>query len=222
MNSLDRISVPALLTAALLAPATLLTPAALTGQAEAPATGFALSASLSPGVVHELANTVAGGPAFTLGHRGERLSIGLGLGFTRLTATDRDSSGGFTSEGTQTATAWSVGPDVLVRVWQSADGATLGHLALGGSIGRFSAKDENRFSGPPPSSSESSVSGTVYGLRAGLAGERFLGRNLSLGVEGGLRTTFTGDLEEEGSTQTFGLGVSGAYASLRLSVVLGS
>lgn len=196
-------------------------PAQVTAQAGEPATGFALSARLAQSSLQELAASAGGAPEFTIGHRGDRFSLGLGVGFSNLRVTDRDEFGGNVSESKTTATLFQVGPDVLIQVWESPNQRTQGNLALGASIGRLSAKDEDSFTGS--GTTESTAKGTLYGVRAGLGGDHFIDDNFAIGVEGGFKATFASDIEEEGvSGQTIGVAAGGAYAALRLTVVLGS
>ena len=194
--------------------------AEVSAQTEAPATGFALSARVGQSSLQELVASASGAPEFTIGHRGDRFSIGLGIGLSNLRVTDRDEFGATVSESKTTATLFQIGPDVLVRVWESQNRRTQGNLALGATIGRLSAKDEDSFTGSP--TVESNASGTLFGLRAGLSGDHFIDRHFAIGVEGGFKATFARDVEEEGQNETLSLGASGAYAALRLTVVLGS
>lgn len=190
-------------------------------QAAPHATGFAISARLAQSSVQELAASASGSPEFTVGYRGRRISIGVGLGFTRLRVTDRDEFNGDVSESTTTATLFQIGPDILVRIWESQDRRTQGHAALGVAWGRLSATDRDTFTGFPDSESE--ASGTLIGLRAGVGGEHFLGRNFAIGVEGGFQGTLARDIEEEGVMgQTVSVNAAGAYGALRVTVVLGS
>lgn len=195
-------------------------PTGLAAQGEAPATGFSISARVAQSSLNELVASASGGPEFTLGHRGERFSIGVGVGLSHLRVTDRDDFGATVSEDRSSATLFQIGPDVLVSVWESPDRRTQGNVSLGATVGRLSATDESTFTGSPPN--ESKVSGTLWGLRAGLGGEHFFDRHFAIGVEGGFQTTFATGVEEEGSTTTVGVGAAGAYGALRVTVVLGS
>lgn len=195
-------------------------PAGATAQEDGPATGFSIWARVAQSSVQELAASASGSPEFTIGRRGEKVSLGLAMGLVTLRVTDRDDFGTGVSESKTTATLFQLGPDVLIRMWESADRQTLGSIALGATIGRLSAKDEDSFTGSP--TSESKVSGTLFGFRAGVGGDHYFGRHFALGVEAGLQATFATGVEEEGSTQTIGVGAGGAYGAFRITLVLAS
>ena len=187
-------------------------------QVQPPATGFSIWARLAQSSVQELAASASGSPEFTIGFRGATFSFGLGLGLAKLRVTDKDVFGPDVSETTTTATLFQIGPDVLWNVWNSADQRTLGNVVLGATIGKLSAKVEDTFNGTV--TNEDKVSGTLYGLRAGLGGEHFFDRHFAIGVEGGFQANFATGIEEEGATRTIGVAANGAYGALRVTVVL--
>lgn len=59
-------------------------------QTTPPATGFALSVRGTGGAIQDLAASAAGAPQFTIGYRGERYSLGVGVGFITARASDKD------------------------------------------------------------------------------------------------------------------------------------
>ena len=117
---------------------------------------------------------------------------------------------------------WQIGPEILKDVWRSADGRTRANLTGGLAYGRVSITEKltDNFGGST-TTSETSSSGSVITVRAGIGGEHWLDRHFALGFEAGLRYSSAFDVKEEGTTSTFGLGVAGTYAALRAQVVLG-
>ena len=92
------------------------------------------------------------------------------------------------------------------------------NVALGASIGRLSAKDEDTFNGTV--TNEDKVTGTLYGFRVGLGGDHFFDRHFSIGVEGGFQANLATGIEEEGATSSIGVAANGTYGALRVTVVL--
>lgn len=189
-------------------------------QTTPPGTGFALSVRGTGGAIQDLAASAAGAPQFTIGYRGERYSVGVGVGFITARASDKDEFTGGSSEEKTTATAFQLGPAVRMELWRSPDRRTLGNLAAGLSIGRLSLTDEDTFSdqsGTQTTKTESS--GTLVSFHAALGGDHFLSSHFALGLEAGLQGTIAFGIEEEGNGQRLGASASGAYGGLRITLV---
>lgn len=183
-----------------------------------PATGFAIWAKVPATTLQGIAAGFAGSPQFALGYRGNRTSLGVALGGGTLRVTDESTFSGQTSKETLTGTAFQIGPAFLWDFWQSQDRLTRGNLALGVTWGRVSLTNKDEFTGSPPS--ESKVSGTLFGYNVGIGGDHFIHEHFAIGLEGGFQGTIAAGLEEEGDpSQKAGIGGSGAYGGLRLTVV---
>ncbi len=183
-----------------------------------PATGFAIWAKVPATTLQGVAAGVAGSPQFALGYRGNRASLGVAVGGGTLRITDESTFSGQTSKETLTGSAFQVGPAFLLDVWQSEDRLTHGNLALGVSWGRISVTNKDEFTGSTPS--ESKLSGTLIGYNVGIGGDHFIHQHFAIGLEGGFQGTIATGLEEEGDpSQKAGIGGSGAYGGLRLTVV---
>jgi hypothetical protein len=200
----------------------LIVPAAAAAQTEAPATGFAMWIRASSASIRDLASSAVGAPQFTIGRRGDRLTIGLGLGLSVLRSSHRDTVGGETLQDREDATGFQVGPSAFVDIWRSPDGRARGQLALGIALGRLSVTRTDQFLGPSPgqvSTDITKTTGTLLGIHVALGVEHYLHPHFALGVEGGFQGTFALSMKREGSAETVGLGASGAYGALRATFV---
>ncbi|MGH7672194.1 MAG: hypothetical protein ACREMC_04795 [Gemmatimonadales bacterium] len=216
-----------LLVASLAAALLAIAPRAVVAQADEPATGFAVWARVSDGSVQDLANSAVGGPRFAIGFRRDRLTLGLGLGLSKVRSTEKQVFDPQTSsEDKTTATAFQLGPSALFEVWRSADGRARGQIAAGLAVGRVSVTETSVFrDASGTSTSRTETSGTLVGVHIALGGEHFLHPHFALGLEGGFQTTFAFDVEEKvtgGTGSTLSLGATGAYGALRAMVVFGS
>lgn len=196
-------------------------PSLSSAQAEGPAMGFALWVRAPGRSLLDLASSVAGGPQFGVGFRRERLTLGMGFGFSVVRTSDKNQIDPQTSDEQKVnATAYQVGPQGSLDIWRSADGRVRGQIRAGISVGRFSLTDTTAFRDPfGTSGSRTETRGTLVGAHLALGGEHFLHPHFALGIEGGLQGTFTLGVKRTGTGRTLGLGASGAYGALRAMLV---
>jgi hypothetical protein len=171
------------------------------------------------GTLEGLTASAVGAPQFTLGRRSARMSVGLGIGLTRARAGTSDP----TSEESLSATSFQVGPALLLDVWRSPDGRTIGNVALGAAIGRLSATDEDTFRDPftgQVTTTRTETTATLLGFHVGIGGEHFLSPHFAVGLEGGFQGTFAANVKEQGTQDKASLNAQGAYGALRLRIVM--
>jgi hypothetical protein len=197
--------------------ATLSAPMAL-AQNEGPATGFAISTRVSGSGgldLSSLIGTSLGSPQFVVGYQGSGFSLGLAVGASKASETDKGTGGELKS----TITTWQVGPSALINFWYSADRMSRGNVVLEGTYGKVTAKDE--FTPASGTSSEQKISGNMLGVRVGVGGDHFFGRHFGLGAEVGFDGTFVSDLKDDdpANTSSTDLSTTGAYGALRATVV---
>lgn len=186
-----------------------------------PASGFAVWVRAPAGTAQDLLGSAIGAPQFTIGHRGDRLSVGVSLGLFVARASDKDSIDPATrSEESVRATAWQIGPALWYDVWRSSDARTRGLLGGGATLGRVSLTEVDEFRDQfGGSRTETQSAGTLLTVQGGVAGEHFLHSHFALGLEAGLRGTFAFGIKEEGSGGRLGASASGTYGALRAIVV---
>lgn len=188
-------------------------------QTEAPATGWALWVRAPGRSVQDLVSSAVGAPQFTVGFRRPRLTLGLGVGFSTVRSSDKDSFDD--TEDRISATAFQAGPSGFMDIWHSTDQRVRGQIAAGIVLGRLSATETDQFRdfNGVLQTTTTKTTGTLIGFHAALAGEYFLHPHFALGVEGGFQGTFAVSIEEQGANETVGVGANGAYGALRAMIV---
>ena len=172
---------------------------------QSPSTGFSLWLRMPVSAVRSTTATAAGVPEFTVGYRGERYGVGVGVGLLMMQASD--------DLETLTGTTYQIEPSGWLDIWQSPDGRTRGSVSLGVGFGHASLEDVHD-EGTEAEYSDK-VSGTLWSFRLGFGGDHFLSPRFALGAEGGFQGMFGTDLKQEGDPEKVSLSASGLYGAFR-------
>ena len=189
---------------------------------ERPATGFTIAIHATGAALSNLAASAGGVPQFSIGIRGERYGLGVGVGIAGVKSTDETVIPGFgVSTDRTTLSALQIGPSGWIGLWRSPDARTSAHVVAGVSIGRAATSESSEFVPEvgPPTITETTASGTLFGLRVGLGADYFAHRHFALGLEAGLQGVFASGIGEEDGQENLGLSAKGTYTALRLLVV---
>jgi hypothetical protein len=176
-----------------------------TAAQDGPDTGFALWVRVPVNGLRQSASSITANPEFAVGYRGDSYGIGVGLGFLVARASYQNDS--------VTATIFQIGPSAWFDFWRSPDGYTRGNVALGLTLGRVSASEDE------DSVSNEEFNGTLLNFYAGLGGDHFLSPHFALGAEGGFQGTFAIDLKDPDTADEFSLSASGLYGMIRTMIV---
>ena len=185
-----------------------------------PASGFVFQARMP--TLGSLTGSLFGTPGFLVGRRSGGLTIGAGLGLSRLVVEVGDEE--------TSLTVWQVQPMLQYDVWTSSDGLTSLDLVGGVGYGRASVEATETAVQCGAGSGGSSCNeehdqitahGTVIPIRAGLGGNHFLSRHFALGLEAGWEMLMLSDLEAEGEEIDGSFSSHLFYGLIRATIVAG-